>query len=164
MHCVACAHNVENALSGLHGVFSASVNFAESTVDVEYDDTLVSSNQFYECVKSVGCELLDNTESKPASSKKYYKSTKIRTVIAWAFAVLVFYISFFVGNIQTSREFLAIITLLVLLKLLSRFSSNPKSLRNTGNFMRLRTARRPLSSLNPAVMPVPTGARLIRPF
>ena len=91
MHCVVCAHNVENALSGLHGVFSASVNFAESTVDVEYDDTLVLSNQFYECVKSVGCELLDNTESKPASGKKDYKSTKIRTVIAWVFAVLVFY-------------------------------------------------------------------------
>ena len=49
-------------------------------------------------------------------------------------------------------------------EIFSRFSSNPKSLRNTGNFMRLRTARRPLSSLNPAVMPVPTGARLIRPF
>lgn len=124
MHCVVCAHNVENALSGLHGVFSASVNFAESTVDVEYDDTLVLSNQFYECVKSVGCELLDNTESKPASGKKDYKSTKIRTVIAWVFAVLVFYISVFVGNIQTSREFLAIITLLVLVYCCGRYYLN----------------------------------------
>lgn len=61
MSCASCAMAIENALKGLDGVLSASVNFAASKATVEYDAGKVTLQDMENAVKEVGYRVLSDS-------------------------------------------------------------------------------------------------------
>ena len=58
MSCAGCATNVQEALSGREGVYQARVNFASSTVTVEYDASRVLPADLQKTVQEAGYDLV----------------------------------------------------------------------------------------------------------
>lgn len=54
LHCSSCALNIEGALEDSEGIKNASVNYAKSVLEVEYDDTSLPSGKIQEIVKQTG--------------------------------------------------------------------------------------------------------------
>ena len=87
MACAACASSVESILINTEGVSNASVNFAASTVLVEYQPEL-STAQLQKALQGVGFDLIVEEEN-PAEAqheyqKAYYQAIKKRTIGAAA--------------------------------------------------------------------------------
>jgi P-type Cu+ transporter len=57
MSCASCAAHIQESLSGLKGVHSASVNFAAEKATVFYDQSLVSVEDFIRTIKDQGYEV-----------------------------------------------------------------------------------------------------------
>ena len=58
MSCAACASSVESMLNSQPGVIAATVNFAASSVWVEYQTGETNPTKFREALQSVGYDLL----------------------------------------------------------------------------------------------------------
>ena len=58
MGCMNCSKTVQNTLSNLDGVSEATVDFANKTADVTYDDTVVSKVGMQTAVTDAGYQLL----------------------------------------------------------------------------------------------------------
>jgi Cu+-exporting ATPase len=54
MSCASCAAHIQESLSGLAGVSSASVNFAAEKATIFYDKTVVSVDDFINAIKEQG--------------------------------------------------------------------------------------------------------------
>ena len=94
MHCAGCAANIEKVLSRRQGVASAAVNFAASTVLVEYDPGVVSVDQLRETVENAGFDLItdddEGEEEAEHEQAEEYRRLKRNTVWAAALALPVF--------------------------------------------------------------------------
>lgn len=71
--CAACVARVEKVLGAMEGVSEVSVSLASSTVQVEYDTSLLTERDLCEVVKNAGYELLvqnDVTEANVPSDNR----------------------------------------------------------------------------------------------
>ena len=84
MSCAACAARVEKALAGCGGVRHASVNFANSTANVEYDEGVCTPEDLQRAVRDAGYDLPLNETTDELENKQSenYKNLKLRTL--WA--------------------------------------------------------------------------------
>lgn len=101
MSCAACASSVESMLNSQPGVIAATVNFAASSVWVEYQTGETNPSKFREALQSVGYDLLfDEQEvSKQAEIKQHESAIlKQKTIFAGLFALPVFLIGMFAMN------------------------------------------------------------------
>lgn len=101
MSCAACAASVESMLNSQPGVIAATVNFAASSVWVEYKDGETNPSKFREALQSVGYDLLydENEVSKQAEIKQHESVIlKQKTIFAGLFALPVFLIGMFAMN------------------------------------------------------------------
>ncbi len=57
MHCAACAARIEKVLNAEKGVLSATVNLAAETLDVAWDDEILSLDRIGERIKALGFEM-----------------------------------------------------------------------------------------------------------
>jgi len=84
MTCASCAASVESVLKHTEGVFDASVNFANSSVLVEYDKEL-SPNQLQNALREVGYDIIidaeDPSEVQQELQQKHYQDIKNRNVL-----------------------------------------------------------------------------------
>lgn len=102
MSCAACAASVESMLNNQPGVIAATVNFAASSVWVEYQTGETNPSKFREALQSVGYDLLfdENEVSKQAEIKQHESVIlKQKTIFAGLFALPVFLIGMFWMNI-----------------------------------------------------------------
>jgi Cu2+-exporting ATPase len=58
MSCMGCAAKVKSALALVEGVDEASVDLADNSVTVRFDDQTVNPLQLQQAVQSVGYELI----------------------------------------------------------------------------------------------------------
>jgi Cu2+-exporting ATPase len=83
MTCAACASSVKSILTHTDGVASASVNFASSSVLVEYDPTLAPPD-LQNALQAVGYDLIvgaeDPAEAQEDLQQQHYQSIKQRTI------------------------------------------------------------------------------------
>ena len=83
MTCASCAASVESVLKHTEGVFDASVNFANSSVLVEYDNAL-NPNQLQNALRQVGYDIIidaeDPSEVQQELQQKHYQDIKSRTI------------------------------------------------------------------------------------
>lgn len=83
MTCAACAVSVESMLKSVPGVTSASVNFANQTAQVTYDDATATTDDLRKAVQSIGYDLVVDTEDPYAiqeeAQRQRYDETKRRT-------------------------------------------------------------------------------------
>lgn len=98
MTCAACAGSVETILSYTEGVKSAKVNFASSTVLVEYTDE-ISPEGLNEALEAVGYGLItekENVEETVSTNQKeHYKELKKHTIGAAILTLPIFIIGMF---------------------------------------------------------------------
>ncbi|MFA5302516.1 MAG: cation transporter, partial [Bacteroidales bacterium] len=91
MSCAGCAMNVEKKVRSLPGVREASVNFAASTLLVEYDSAQIDPRQIQAQVGAIGYRLIipdESTEEKQEDARlRSYKRMKINVFVAWLFSV-----------------------------------------------------------------------------
>jgi Cu2+-exporting ATPase len=89
MTCAACAISVESMLKSTAGVRDASVNFANQTAWVEYDDRIAKPADLQQSVRSIGYDLVVNVEDPQAvqadAQRKNYEKIKERTI--WSIAL-----------------------------------------------------------------------------
>ncbi len=101
MSCAACAASVESMLNNQPGVIAATVNFAASSVWIEYQTGETNPSKFREALQSVGYDLLfDETEVSKQAEIKQHESVilKQKTIFAGLFALPVFLIGMFAMN------------------------------------------------------------------
>ena len=87
MACAACAARVEKVLGEQKGVCSASVNFANSTANVEYDPSVCTPEELKTAVEDAGYGMLIQNDENTVDSLEQkqiekYKALKKRTVLA----------------------------------------------------------------------------------
>jgi len=65
MSCAACSSNVEKKCRSLSGVESASVNLTTEKLSIKYDEALLSKDELFLAVKSIGYGLHELSEDRP---------------------------------------------------------------------------------------------------
>ena len=100
MSCASCARGVENVLNLQEGVLGASVNFAASTVLVEYIPGKAGVDEMQKAVKGAGYELLVEDESQKSDvleelHQQNYRKLRNNTLGASLLALPVFIIAMF---------------------------------------------------------------------
>ncbi len=98
MTCASCAASVESVLKQTVGVFDASVNFANSSVLVEYD-RILSHNQLQNALREVGYDIIidaeDPTEVQQELQQKHYQDIKKRTIWSAILTLPIFVLGMF---------------------------------------------------------------------
>ncbi len=62
MDCVACAQSIERSLSRKPGVSKATVNYANEKLYLDYDPSVIKTNEIKEAVSKLGFSLSEDTE------------------------------------------------------------------------------------------------------
>ena len=99
MSCAVCALNVETTLGAQEGVYEAKVNFAGSTVLVDYDPQVITPVELQKAVEAAGYELVvENTEDTDQADhlqREEFLALKRKTIGAIVLALPVFVIGMF---------------------------------------------------------------------
>lgn len=119
MSCASCARGVENVLNLQEGVLNASVNFAASTVLVEYIPEKAGVDEMQKAVKGAGYELLVEEESQKSDvveerHQKNYRKLRNNTLGASLLALPVFIIGMFFMNMPYANVIMWILSTPVL--------------------------------------------------
>lgn len=99
MTCAACAVSVESMLKNTPGVTEATVNYANQSAFVEYDNSTATVNDLQQAVRSIGYDLVIDTEDpqaiKEEAQSKQYEAVKSRTIWSSILALPVVIIGMF---------------------------------------------------------------------
>lgn len=118
MSCAGCASNVEQALSEHKGVKAAKVNFAASTVMVEYDADSVSPADLQQAVQQAGYDLVIEEEGEENQAERIqqqeYRRLKNKTLGAVVLSLPVFVIGMFFMHMPYGNWIMLVFTLPVL--------------------------------------------------
>ena len=80
LHCASCAARTESLVKSLPGIKSASVNFADTSIRVEFSPDDISPSEMKKAVQSIGYDIIiDEANSqaiKEEAQNTYFK--KIR--------------------------------------------------------------------------------------
>lgn len=86
MSCAGCAISVESMLQSINGVKDAGVNFANSTVWVNFDNDIVTESQLRDSIRAIGYDLIIDAENPQnlAEQKKneHQKELFLRMVLS----------------------------------------------------------------------------------
>ncbi|HNP16969.1 MAG TPA: heavy metal translocating P-type ATPase [Fulvivirga sp.] len=106
MTCAACASSVESILNNTQGVANASVNFASSSVLVEYDQSL-TPDALRNALQSVGYDLIvdveDPSEAQAERQREHYQNVKNRTIWSSILTLPVFILGMFYMDWMSGR-------------------------------------------------------------
>jgi len=119
MSCAGCASTVQEALAGREGVYDAKVNFASSTVMVEYEVSKVSPVDLQHTVQEAGYDLVieeeDGENQAEILQREEYQQLKHKTIGAVVLALPVFIIGMFFMHMSFGDWIMLGFTLPVLL-------------------------------------------------
>lgn len=98
MGCAGCAANIDKTLNATNGIESSNVNFATSTVVVEYQSSVLKAEDIKAIVQSIGYDIVlaDDDEANDiveTAHKEKYDDLKRRTTFAIILALPVMIIS-----------------------------------------------------------------------
>ena len=103
MSCASCASSAQSIVSAQPGVVNASVNFANTTLQVEYVPTITAPEKLKEALQSVGYDLIIE-ETKKAQEvledlhHRKLQSLKRRTLLSIAFTVPMMILGMLIKN------------------------------------------------------------------
>lgn len=78
MSCASCAGSVESILKNQKGVISANVNFASSTVLIEYFPEQITLEELQKVVQSIGYDLVIEKENEETTSMEEFQELKLK--------------------------------------------------------------------------------------
>src|SRR5438270_13215283 len=87
MSCASCAANVEKTLNAQQGVKHATVNLANASALVEFDDGTASIGNIKRAVQSTGYDILIENDAAGSGkleeiSRQQYRSLRLKTILA----------------------------------------------------------------------------------
>jgi Cu+-exporting ATPase len=100
MTCASCVEKVQNALSSLNGVYSASVNLATEKASVEYSPGLVGIRDFKKAIKGIGYDIVevekgeDIVEIEKREREREYRRLKSKLLTGALLALPLFLLVF----------------------------------------------------------------------
>lgn len=107
MSCASCAVSVESMLKSVPGVKEAAVNFANQTAWADVDDKIVKPEDLQNAVRSVGYDLIINSEDPQGAQEKIqreeYVKLKKRTVWASVLSIPVVIVGMFYMDSTAGR-------------------------------------------------------------
>lgn len=84
MHCASCAARTEKYVKTLHGIKTASVNFSDTSLQVEFFPDEISPIEMKKAVQSIGYDLIieevNSQELKEEAQSEYYKKVRNNTI------------------------------------------------------------------------------------
>jgi Cu2+-exporting ATPase len=116
MSCAVCAQSVESILSALNGVTKASVNYASSSVFVEFNEDIVSESDFESSVNSIGYKIIiDKSENSfevvEKKERKKLKTAKQKALFSILLAMPIFLIAMFFPKIPNANWIMLVLTI-----------------------------------------------------
>ena len=93
MMCAVCAGTVEKTVKETPGVIDASVNFASSSLHVEWDGSTTNPEKIAQRVADAGYELIlpesvaEGIEEQDEKEAALYRSMKRRVILAWVITI-----------------------------------------------------------------------------
>jgi Cu2+-exporting ATPase len=99
--CASCSLSVESILKSQNGVINATVNYANSSVLVEFDESIIKETELKSALQSIGYDLiLENTEAdvkeKVAENNRIeHKKLKLHTIGAAVLTIPIIVLSMF---------------------------------------------------------------------
>lgn len=86
MSCSACATSAESITKSQNGVVNAAVNFADTSLKVEYNPNAVSPLQLKQALQSIGYDLIIDEENSEQLKEEAIedKYTKLKTQVIWS--------------------------------------------------------------------------------
>ena len=85
LSCASCAINVESMLKSQQGVVDASVNYASSTVLIEYQPTAGILDEFKKSVQSIGYDIvIDSAQNNRLEEQKQNAALILKNKTIWA--------------------------------------------------------------------------------
>ena len=85
MSCTACALNIEKTLKNIDGVKQASVNFADKSAKIEFNEDKIDFNYLQKKIKEIGYKLIEKESQENES--EYLKKERTRLIIAWIITI-----------------------------------------------------------------------------
>tara|TARA_R110002073_G_scaffold293194_2_gene458762 strand:+ start:37946 stop:40204 length:2259 start_codon:yes stop_codon:yes gene_type:complete len=117
MTCAACASSVESILKHTEGVYNASVNFANSSVLVEYHNEL-SPNDLQNALRAVGYDLIVDVENpsevQQELQQKHYQDIKKRTLWSAILTLPIFVLGMFFMQWEPGKWMSLVLTIPIL--------------------------------------------------
>jgi len=114
MSCAACAASVTSMLDSVPGVQEASVNFANQTALVTYDEDQATPEAMRNALRSIGYDLVIDThnreEIQQQAQQSHYQALKIRTIIAIILSLPVVVIGMFFMNIPYANWIMGVLS------------------------------------------------------
>ncbi|MCR5013154.1 MAG: heavy metal translocating P-type ATPase [Bacteroidales bacterium] len=94
MRCAGCSASVEETLSKLEGVQSASVNLASRSALIEFDEKRVTPEKMKEALAEIGFDMvIEDDRDVQAEERQNFVNLRNRVILSWVFALLVMGIS-----------------------------------------------------------------------
>jgi Cu2+-exporting ATPase len=123
MTCASCAARVQKTLGKQPGVTTAIVNYANATVQVEYDEKQITPGKLKESVQKFGYDLVVDGDDEDVDdlNRKASKSLKYKTIGAILLSIPVVIIGMFFMNIPYANYIMWAFSTPVVLYFGSRF-------------------------------------------
>jgi P-type Cu2+ transporter len=120
MSCASCAASAENVIKAQKGIAGASVNFASSSVSIEYLSDAITESEIQSAVQSAGFDLVidespEQTEELELMRIDNYARLKSNTLWAGLFALPVVIIGMFYMDMPFANEIMWILSTPVIL-------------------------------------------------
>lgn len=91
LHCASCASRTESFVKSLPGIKSASVNYADTSIRVEFSPEEISPSDMKKAVQSIGYDIIideaNSQEMKEEARNSYFKMIRVNTMGAAAFSI-----------------------------------------------------------------------------
>ena len=111
MHCAACAVLISKTLARQKGVITASANFGSETLNIEFDDSLITVSQINELMKKLGYGLIipkeggtqeDEEELAEIEKAKEIQNLKKRVIVSFILAlpIIGYYMAVHMFNLE----------------------------------------------------------------
>jgi Cu2+-exporting ATPase len=113
MTCAACATAIEKTLQKQKGVTEASVNYANNTVRLAFDEKAVSFKTLQKHVDNAGYQLSErqSRESNARAEANTLRKSRSEFLVALTFGLVVFILSMFVGAFDFKNLVLLVLSL-----------------------------------------------------
>jgi Cu2+-exporting ATPase len=91
LHCASCASRTESFVRSLPGIKSASVNYADTSIRVEFSPEEISPSEMKKAVQSIGYDIIideaNSQEMKEEARYSYFKQIRINTIGSASFSI-----------------------------------------------------------------------------
>lgn len=118
MSCASCGGSVESTIKKQIGVLNANVNFANSSLQVEFIPDIISPLQLKQSLQNIGYDIIidDNTEMdlKEESRRKHYDNLKTQVLWSAVFSLPVVIIGMFFMDMPYANWVMMLLTAPVL--------------------------------------------------